>query len=1195
MPFRTIVGLAAFWLLVWWPAVLGAVTNEEFLDLCAGGGGRGDAAALKKAVAAGADVNFKGPGGLTPLMIFAGTHADDDWQVRPALDVLLAAGAEVNATSDEGGTALSYAVRHRAGPRLVSALVEAGAQVDLGVASAGGLSPLMMAAGVDPDPLVSAVLLAAGADPGRSVERDGRAVTVLEAAEKNPNPKVPGLIKGALATFGRRAEGQPLFAALPEDPGLRRRLAELDADIRSRPDFRLWPQWSAYLKWQIDLAAKVETRQASFGQSPAEAWLTEYEAYLNPAGPFPADRLVIQGPYAADRGAVAEIMALRNRSLVVSRVPGQAALAGYERASGRELWTYRPSALSGFFAVEDVLLVASSWGGQFGEAAVLDPLTGRVLQQWMALDSPNWAVDPGRRVLVLSTPHALHIFDLKARQNQSWSWYELLETQAWEDSRRMAREAQNQILAAYQLSLTEEGWLAPHNARLFDPAGGLDQTVLDRARKSLAGQGFQNLDVLVFNYRGPNPNFILGPACPDACTPAELDTPLFLVNPDQNRIDFLRPGGDRDRTLTRRHLALAKEESGLSRPLMAFSPSGAGLAVTDTSGRTHFFAAQDKARHLGALPAEAVLDPASGRPVREGRLTALLDDDVSGRPLVSFTLPGPGGPAPVTVEIDLASGAVAAGFRPRPDETAAVTALAAGPGDQVAVALDTGELRRLDLTSGALAPVPAPPGRTWTALAFSGDGRTLAAADRGGLIHLERAGQAGRDIQLNVKDIRHLALDQAGHWAWVGAEADAKGRPVLALADLSGQAPPVYRDVKGPILSLKFHTEANYAVAVEDAPMPAGGAPAPAEPGAPPATRWGQGRADIISYDHLRRDKDDGPVRRDPGRLFVGLAPDLTTLLYQDVHPARADVDLGREALATRQAEVFDSRGLAFLAEAVHSPDRRLALLMEKGREPGDEAALYHNRGGGFAVYDLGTGRELARPARFGPGLTGGAFLRHPSRAVLAGRDGSLTLWDLKPARPMNILTWVFLKDGGCVALDKDFRLDAPERASLEGLHLDLAARPGQPLSLENFRRVFQTPGLAGQILTGRELPPVPRLAELNLFQAEVKIKAITREPDHPDQVAVTVELSVPDNQAIQPVRDLELLMDGQMAAGYAGENGLINLPDGRFQTTFRNLPLPRDGRTQVTFTAYAFNTDRVRSKVAGAALRFKPLGDEKR
>ena len=66
----------------------------------------------------------------------------------------------------------------------------------------------------------------------------------------------------------------------------------------------------------------------------------------------------------------------------------------------------------------------------------------------------------------------------------------------------------------------------------------MDPATLERAQRSLAGQGFQNLDILGFNYKNMRPNFVLGPPCLKDCGPADLDTPLFLVNPDLNRIDF---------------------------------------------------------------------------------------------------------------------------------------------------------------------------------------------------------------------------------------------------------------------------------------------------------------------------------------------------------------------------------------------------------------------------------------------------------------------------------------------------------------------------------------------------------------------------------------------------------------------------------------------------------------------------------
>jgi hypothetical protein len=55
-----------------------ALTDAEFLGLCAGERGRPAPLTLKKALTEGANVNFAGPRGLTPLVAFVRARHEAD-------------------------------------------------------------------------------------------------------------------------------------------------------------------------------------------------------------------------------------------------------------------------------------------------------------------------------------------------------------------------------------------------------------------------------------------------------------------------------------------------------------------------------------------------------------------------------------------------------------------------------------------------------------------------------------------------------------------------------------------------------------------------------------------------------------------------------------------------------------------------------------------------------------------------------------------------------------------------------------------------------------------------------------------------------------------------------------------------------------------------------------------------------------
>ena len=1233
------IAACLFCLTAWSSAAVWAMSNEDFLSLCAGDSGPVDVAAVSRAISDGADVNYAGPGGVSPLMVFVSAHNDADWQATAVVDVLLKAGAKINAKSQEGGTALSYAVLHKSGPRLVSALIQRGADVNLGVSSRGGLTPLMIAAGTDPDPVICALLIAAGARTDVRAQKDGRSVTLLELAGQNPDPKVLSFIEAAVRKGGARERGLPLFTDAPSDPELRRQIKELDAKVRQIVGSDNWLSWLGYIKWQMDLAAGIELRRREFGNTAPQAWLNEYRHYLlaleekNSPGVTvdPAEgarpRLMLQGGWSPGPEVISEIVSVDDRRIIIMRRPGQGALVAYETATGRELWRYTPSALSGFYLIgaadpasrpETVpaenaaeenprqpspsVLVTSNWGGEFGEAAVVDAVSGLILLELPPLDAPKWTVDEATGLLAVSTDYSLNLFDLATVTHTQKGWYGLLESLPWEESRLAARREQNKILASQGLELlNDQGLFEKNNSLLFSGSAAPDEVMLRESIKALKANNYDQLSVLALDYKSlRDHNFILGSACLDDCGQESLDTPLFLVNNRQNRVDVLLPEGDPEKILTRRLLGLAQDATGGLRPLIEFSPGGALAAVTDISRSIHFFEVNREGRFLGTLSGDLVLDEASGVRVRDSRLVAVLDDDLTGRPFCSFEIPGRDKLAGLIAEFDLAEGRMLRTFQPKPGAAGGITALAVSEDDQMAVGLADGSLWWLDPADNYTARIEVPEGLHWTAAAFSGDGRVLLAAERNSGVYVVEPGRPLRRLALTLKNIRHLAVDREGKFGWAAANEYTVGKkrgPAVSMFDLSGGGKPVYRTTQGPVVALTFNAEAHYAVAVEAAPPPA--KPASAALRSMDASRWAAGRTDLIKFDRLRaEDTQNRRGRYDQEKFFVGLTPDLKSIFYQELRPTQAFINLGRESLATRETEELESFTYqAALGPAAYSADGRLALLAERGPggDPGDDWPF--QTGGAFYIYDLATGREISimsDRSRHPGGITRAAFLRDPSRAVTAGRDGTLKIWDLRGPTPVNILTWVFLDNGNWAALDSQGRFDSPAPDHLDGLHWALA-RMGGPstIPLDAFMADFYQPRLAGYVLNRAPLERVVPVASRDLDRPAVKIIGIAPEKDAPGRVAVTVEVTAPEEGSqMESVRELKLFRDNRLVAGYDGaqKNGLIELSEGRFQAVFRHLALP-SSQSQVIFSASALNRDRVRSPLARAAMRYKISG----
>ena len=155
----------------------------------------------------GADCNTCNEEGATLLMLAAGAGHYN------MVDMLLGAGATVDATDTRGWTALMKAIfnyeLNKGFPDVVSLLIEAGANIEHQVSY--GTRPLMIAAGYGEARVVE-VLLAAGADTAAVNEGGRKAKTMAETKDyvevinqlhmhdlRNADPKNAGCSTGAVS------------------------------------------------------------------------------------------------------------------------------------------------------------------------------------------------------------------------------------------------------------------------------------------------------------------------------------------------------------------------------------------------------------------------------------------------------------------------------------------------------------------------------------------------------------------------------------------------------------------------------------------------------------------------------------------------------------------------------------------------------------------------------------------------------------------------------------------------------------------------------------------------------------------------------------------------------------------------------------------------------------------------------------
>ena len=152
------------------------MNDYDFVDLIA----KGTLPQVTEAIDNGANVNAS-VRGWTTLVYAASSNRNPE-----VITALAEAGADVNARDGNGVTPLMSAVSYNSNPEIITALVNAGA--DVNARNNQGSTPLMFAAGRNSNPEVIKTLLALGADP-RLKERFSSGNMAIDYARENENLK----------------------------------------------------------------------------------------------------------------------------------------------------------------------------------------------------------------------------------------------------------------------------------------------------------------------------------------------------------------------------------------------------------------------------------------------------------------------------------------------------------------------------------------------------------------------------------------------------------------------------------------------------------------------------------------------------------------------------------------------------------------------------------------------------------------------------------------------------------------------------------------------------------------------------------------------------------------------------------------------------------------------------------------------
>jgi WD40 repeat protein len=241
-----------------------------------------------------------------------------------------------------------------------------------------------------------------------------------------------------------------------------------------------------------------------------------------------------------------------------------------------------------------------------------------------------------------------------------------------------------------------------------------------------------------------------------------------------------------------------------------------------------------------------------------------------------------------------------------------------------------------------------------------------------------------------------------------------------------------------------------------------------------------------------------------------------------------------------------------------------------------------------------------------------------------ASQDGTVRLWDLRSGRLAATLLmhrWSGDARGRWAVVTPDGRFDANLLEEVQSLYWTVADDPMNPLAVETFMRDYYQPDLMRRVLARDPLPPVRDVSTLNRTQPRVSVERIEPIPGRTDSLEVTIRAvgtgsASPSSVRAAPagpggaldtgVYDLRLFRDGHLVARYPGlpETGgqsaspvtpeevrawraQNRVPAKDTLLSFRVQVPVRPGADSVTFSAYAFNDDRVKSVTHRLTYRF--------
>lgn len=209
---------------------------------------------------------------------------------------------------------------------------------------------------------------------------------------------------------------------------------------------------------------------------------------------------------------------------------------------------------------------------------------------------------------------------------------------------------------------------------------------------------------------------------------------------------------------------------------------------------------------------------------------------------------------------------------------------------------------------------------------------------------------------------------------------------------------------------------------------------------------------------------------------------------------------------------------------------------------------------------------------------------------AVSGFDGFTRFIDRATGEERCALT--VQENGEWFVMAPNGQFDASNLDEALQIHWVVSDRPLETVPYDVLLRQYYEPGLLKRVVQGETIAAPPAITTLNRTRPKVSFPSIV--PTTPGSYRVTVQVDkVRQYGQDSGAADLRLFRDGQLV-GY--QEGPLTLgANGSFQKTFVVAVEERAGAADVEFSAYAFNTDRVKSETARKMVRVPAISSPRK